>query len=174
MLGVALLLAERCAPYVIGELSPRPQVALGGHEIVGLRFGSGVRDSFRLSAPNGLSTGQYAVTINDWQKTLSNAFNAAFDGRSAPESEASASTPILQIIKADLSYGGALDDSASEHTQRAQIQYRAELVDAGGAVLATARGMARTKPGWQPEALTKEAVEVMYQDIAAELFKETP
>lgn len=172
---IALLVGVGCGfPLYVGKSDPEPNIDMERSALpLKLEFDEKVRDSFSTDGDSGMS----GLSVHDWRATLEAGFRNGF----GPFFELDSPEPGLRlvIVKADLrgipaavAYGGGAVAG------RTQIRYAARLLDADGTVLRRATGTVQAlgatsdRMGFSDNA--GDAVALMYEAIASQLFGEAP
>jgi hypothetical protein len=172
---------------------PRPNIALSARpEKLTLQLEHDVRDRYQVPAQQGIKP----IDVNDWHVSLRSGFDAAFRNTF----QGSGDPLVLSIERADLVLTPSAVGVQSMRTTRvsrrsrvqrttvqtgvtavrARITYRAQLLDRSGKVLATSAATAESKGSTtvaSEEEMTRlsgDAIETMYEMIAADLFKTAP
>jgi hypothetical protein len=190
-LGFLLLFAALggCTLSVTAS-QPRPNIALSARtEKLSLQLKDNVRDKYQVPAQQGIKS----INVNDWHVSLRSGFDAAFRGAF----QGSGDPLVLTIERADLVLTPSAVGVQSMRTRRvsrrsrvqrttvqtgvtavrAQITFRARLLDKNGKVLGTSASTAESKGSTtvaSEEEMTRlsgDAIETMYEMIAADLFK---
>jgi hypothetical protein len=169
---------------------PRPNIALSARaEKLTLQLKDNVRDTYQVPAQQGIKP----INVNDWHVSLRAGFDAAFKN----SFQGSGDQLVLSIERADLVLTPSAVGVQSMRTRRvsrrsrvqrttvqsgvtavrAQVTYRAQLLDKNGKVIgmsaATAESKGSTTVASEEEMtrLSGDAIETMYEMIAADLFK---
>jgi len=152
----------------VDPAAPRPNVDLPAAEAPSkLQIDDSIVDQFVIPKSDSVN----AVPVSGWRSTLTRGFESGFKGGS--------SGLVLQIREAELTFAPAALVGGVTAAARARIRYKASLLDPSGKELVRLSGDADahdavTQP--QPPALTAnaaQAVEAMYEKIAAELVEDT-
>lgn len=147
----------------VGEFTAKPNINLKkSNQTLGLKIGDGVKDAWQAPGEGGAA----ALDVSAWTTSLTTAFAVAFE--QAFTIKQGDSDLVLEVQEADVKLVPG---------SKAQVRYKAKLVDRGGKELALTSGSADSKTtcdsGGCVPAVVGSAVETMYEQIAEKLFAQT-
>lgn len=150
--------------------SPRPNINMAGsQQTLALQLGPAVQDSWTQPGTNTMA----GFKVVDWKATLGQGFKAGFSS-SFPVVEGPAELALV-LEEAELTFvPAAVAADGNTAAVRAQVRYKANLVDAAGAVLKRTAGTVESKRSTsargESTAVAASAVESMFEALAKELW----
>lgn len=150
----ALSLAGCSSVQRVGEVKAHPSLKLPkSSQTIALRLGPAVKDTY--------TSGQ--LEVSTWKDSLTTAFATGF--ADVFTISFGQSDLLLEVQEAELKPG----------PQHPTIDYQAQLFDGTGKPVASAKGTASPKADCSSMACAPgSAVEVMYEQIAEQVFSTTP
>jgi hypothetical protein len=172
-LAAVLCATQLCAcagTIAVKTGNPRPNINLGkSDQKMKLDLAEGVRDAFKQPGSNTMAP----FEMTGWRGTLKNAFKNSFGNFYAVVDDGADVT--LQVEEAELSFvPAAVEQGGNTVAIRAQVRYRANVVDATGAVVKRLAGTVESKQAVSDRdavgRAADSAVETMFETIANEAF----
>ena len=155
---------------VLEQVAPEPNINQDhGSTTISLRIEKGVRDTYVQDGTPSM----IGVEVRDWHKSLRSAFRHSFR-RSIP-TMGNHPDLTIRLLKAEFSIVPAAVTSGGQAAAvRGSIRYQANLVARDGTVVRRIANTAFSKRGFSERAQVSvaaaDAIETMFEEIAAEFF----
>lgn len=159
LIVLAVVCVTGCSSvHRVGSVSAKPNINLKkSGQSLALKLGPSVQDAFTAPAESG--NGPYEVTA--WTTSLTTAFAVAFEQAFTMAHDADLT---LEVQEAELKPAAG---------NKAQIRYKAQLVDKTGKQVALTSGTAVSKATCGGnDCAPASAIETMYEELASVLFAE--
>lgn len=170
-LFLCLLAATGCTTTLhVHRLDARPNVNLPhSKSSLSLKLGDRVQDTYTVPRENGVGP----TEVKEWRVSLATAFKNTFSD-SFPLQD-SGGDYVLEIQEAELSMvPAAVAVGGGVVAGRAQLRYKAQLLDKEGKTLAMLAGTVESKTTTTSmsgaSSIAKSAVESMFENIVAQIF----
>jgi hypothetical protein len=171
LIASVCLCVSGCIVDTIAESNPRPNTPFTAAEpqSLALILDSAIANDFSIPSKSHPDDPEWGMPVVGWRRTLTAGFRNGFAAYFKPAPVSGPADLSLNLVRADLGFSGG----------RAQIVYKAQLLDASGRTLAVTSGTAISKTvvtrwadGLLPESTcASDAVETLYEELATNLVR---
>jgi hypothetical protein len=156
----------------VGPLDPKPNVNLGKSQAtLSLKLGDRVQDAYTVPRENGVGP----TEVTQWRASLKAAFKNAFADSFTLADDGG--DLVLEVQEAEVAMvPAAVTSGATVVSGRAQIRYKAQLLDKSGKTLARAAATVESKTTASSmsgaSSIAKSAMETMFEALVDQLFSQ--